>query len=198
MSTKRKANATGNGKKVKKSKKKTTEGNEDDDDDEADDGGDDAAAAEPTAAQLQQANRPENQPDIETTRRKKRAKHQKVVATAKVDSAQRELLRNREYLRQWKTNRSAWKFEKLRQISVQNHLFPTGGDGERVDDEMWSMSLEYMSGTKGAGRQTIIRQAEEVIQKIDERIGDDGGGGGNELVRSQDYTRARELLQLLQ
>lgn len=193
--TKRKATATttDKSKKVKKPKKPTEEV-------DAADGGDDIPIVDPSAVELQQADRAENQPDIETTRRKKRAKHQKVVATAKVDSAQRDRLRNLEYLRLWKSNRTAWKFVKLRQISVQNHLFCDDGDeANRIDDEMWALSLEYMSGTVGAGRQKTIEKAEQVIRRIDEKIESAAGGADeNDLVRSQDYTRARELLQLLQ
>lgn len=191
--TKRKATATttDKSKKVKKPKKSTEEADAD--------SGDDNPIVDPSAVELQQADRAENQPDIETTRRKKRAKHQKVVATAKVDSVQRDRLRNLEYLRLWKSNRTAWKFVKLRQISVQNHLFCDDGDeANRIDDEMWALSLEYMSGTVGAGRQKTIEKAEQVIRRIDEKIESAAGADENDLVRSQDYTRARELLQLLQ
>lgn len=155
-----------------------------DSDRESDDG--------PSNTELVQATQPENTPNIDTTRQKKRAKHQKVVETAKVDSAQREQLRNLEYLRKWKTNKVEWKFEKLRQISIQNQLFR---EKDAIDDESWELAIDYMSGTKGAGREVIIKKAEEIINEIDSRI---NGEKNAELVKLKSYNRARELLQLLQ
>lgn len=147
---------------------------------------------DPSSTELVLATQPENKPNIDTTRQKKRAKHQKVVETAKVDSAQREELRNLEYLRKWKTNKGEWKFEKLRQISIQNQLFR---EKEAVNDESWELAIEYMTGTKGAGREVIIKKAEEIINEIDSRI---SGEKNTELVKLKSYNRARELLQLLQ
>lgn len=66
---------------------------------------------------------------------------------------------------------------------------------EAIDDESWELAIEYMSGTKGAGREVIIKKAEEIINEIDSRI---SGEKNTELVKLQSYNRARELLQLLQ
>lgn len=131
-------------------------------------------------------------PNIETTRQKKRAKHQKVVETAKVDSAQRELLRNSEYLQKWKNNRSEWKFEKLRQISIQNNLFK---EDATIDEETWELTIEYMAGCKGAARDAMIKKAETIINDIDAQITEHNK---MEMLQQQSYIRARELLQMLQ
>lgn len=181
---KRKSKVASNGIKVKKLKAAVIADYSDpENDDEPHD---------PSSNELVLATQPENTPNIDTTRQKKRAKHQKVVETAKVDSAQREEQRNLDYLRKWKTNKDEWKFEKLRQISIQNQLFR---EKEAIDDEFWELAIEYMSGTKGAGREVIIKKAEEIINEIDNRI---SGEKNAELVKLRSYNRARELLQLLQ
>lgn len=179
---KRKSNVAGNVVKVKKAKTVNADSDHENDDEPYD----------PSSNELALATQPENKPNIDTTRQKKRAKHQKVVETAKVDSAQREVQRNLEYLRKWKTKKVEWKFEKLRQISIQNQLFR---EKEPIDDESWELAIEYMSGTKGAGREVIIKKAEEIINEIDSRI---SGEKNAELVKLKSYNRARELLQLLQ
>lgn len=179
-------NSTEPTKKIKKQKKM-----KDHDQEEAtNDGGEDVH--EPTITELVAADKPENVPNIETTRQKKRAKHQKCIEIAKVDSAQRELLRNTEYLQKWKHNRAEWKFEKLRQISIQNNLFK---EVDPIDDDTWQLAVEYMSGSKGAARDAIVKKAETVINEIDARITEENK---MEMITQQSYNRAREILQLLQ
>lgn len=162
-------------------------------DNEADDedGGDDFC--EPTAAELSAADRPENVPQIETTRQKKRDKHAKLQQTAKVDSAEREQLRNREYLVQWRDQRDIWKFNKLRQISVTKALFREAGD-QQLDDEMWQLAMEYLCGTKGQLRQLLRDAAQKVIDDTDARI---EAERNEALVQSLNYTRARSFLQMM-
>lgn len=162
--------------------------------DNINDASDDDDFHEPSHTELQQAVQPENTPNIETTRKKKKAKHQKLVEIAKEDSAQREMQRNAEYLRKWKYNRSEWKFEKLRQISIQNHLF-IGGTTDLMDDYTWDLTIEYLAGTKGAGRDLIVTKAEDIINSIDSRITNQNK---DEMVKLTSYNRARELLQILQ
>lgn len=154
----------------------------------------DADAHEPTAAELCQADRPENVPQIETTRAKKRVKHAKVQQTAKVDSVQREELRNREYLEQWRDDRSAWKFNKLRQISLTKALFR---EVDPLDDELWQLAMDYLCGAKGNLRQLMRDAAQKVIDDIDRTIGADDGRTA-ELVKSVNYTRARTFMQMLE
>lgn len=157
--------------------------------DEVDDGDVDY---EPTSQELQAADHPENTPNIETTRQKKKAKSQKVAETAKVDSANRDSIRNLQYLRLWKSDRCTWKFHKLRQLSIQKSLFRSEMP---MDDEMWDLALEYLAGSKGQSRQLLIDAAEKVINETDERINADNQ---QELVNEKMYTRARELLQMFQ
>lgn len=146
---------------------------------------------EPSLQEINESLKPENLKNIETGRQKKRAKHQKVVEVNKQSSKEREISRNIEYLNKWKSNRESWKFEKLRQISVQNHLF----DEDNIDDDMWSLIIEYLSGAKGAARESIIKKSQEVINDIDSRLTE---SNKKQMLSLKNYERAREMLQLLQ
>lgn len=115
-----------------------------------------------------------------------------MAETAKVDSAVRDSIRNLQYLRLWKNDRVAWKYQKLRQLSIQKSLFRVD---EPMDDEMWDLALEYLSGSQGQSRRLLVEAAEKVINETDERINVDNQ---QELVSEQMYTRARELLQMFQ
>lgn len=146
---------------------------------------------EPTLQEINESLKPENIKGIETGRQKKRAKHQKVVEVNKQSSVEREILRNIEYLNKWKSNRDSWKFEKLRQISIQNHLY----DEASIDDDLWWLIVEYLSGAKGAARECIVKKSEEVINDIDGRLTETNK---NQMLGLKNYKRAREMLQLLQ
>lgn len=147
---------------------------------------------QPTDKELNEVDQPQNIPDIETTRKKKKAKKQKVAETAKNDSSVRDSIRNLQYLRLWKSDRVTWKFNKLRQVSIQKSLFCVENP---MDQEMWELSLEYLAGSKGHSRQLLIEAAEKVINETDDRINADNQ---QELVNEVMYTRARELLQMFQ
>lgn len=141
--------------------------------------------------EINESLKPENIKNVETGRQKKRTKHQKVVEVNKQSSKEREILRNVEYLNKWKSNRESWKFEKLRQISIQNHLY----DEDNIDDGLWSLIIDYLSGTKGAARECIIKKSQEVINDIDSRLTETNK---KQMLNLKNYERAREMLQLLQ
>lgn len=144
----------------------------------------------PSADQLSQSDLPANRLAIETVRQRKRMKHQHLTDTKQQSSTERDMQRNKEYLRQWSTNRDQWKFEKLRQISIQTHMFD-----ETIDDEWWTMTKEYLSGAKGAARLAILKKAETVIGQLDATIATTGNA---DVTQSKNYERAREMLQFLQ
>lgn len=146
---------------------------------------------EPTLQEINESLKPENIKNIETGRQKKRAKHQQVVEVNKQSSKEREILRNIEYLNKWKSDRDSWKFEKLRQISIQNSLY----DEAHIDDDLWWLVTEYLSGAKGAARECIIKKSQDIINDIDSRLTETNK---KEMLSLKNYKRAREMLQLLQ
>lgn len=146
---------------------------------------------EPTLQEINDSLKPENIKNIETGRQKKRVKHQQTVEVNKQSSKERETLRNIEYLNKWKSDRDSWKFEKLRQISIQNSLY----DEANMDDDLWWLVTEYLSGTKGAARECIIKKSQDIINDIDSRLTETNK---KEMLSLKNYQRAREMLQLLQ
>ena len=130
--------------------------------------------------------------NIETIRQKKKAKHLTIVDSNKTETLKKDLQRNINYLRNWKYSRDEWKFEKLRQISIQNSLFKFDED---IDSEVWSIMVEYLSGTKGAALAVVTKKAEDVINETDAKI---NKTNKNDLIQECSYKRARDLLQCLQ
>lgn len=152
---------------------------------------DDEKIQEPSYTEIMESLKPENVLSIETIRQKKKAKHQKNIEERQSGGKEKEIQRNSEYLKLWKTNRAEWKFEKLRQISIQNHLFDMPG----MDTDLWQIAMEYLSGAKGMARNSIIKKAEGMISTIEAQMDENNK---KELIQSINYTRARELMQLLQ
>lgn len=145
---------------------------------------------QPTEEQLKESEKPENQPDIETVRQKKKKSHQKNVVSQKESSENKEVVKNQEYLTRWKNDKEQWKFEKLRQISIQNCCL----DQSKMSDDVWEIAVEYLSGTKGAAKTKLCEMAESTIEKLDEEI---QKTNDKSLISSSSYKRARELLQNL-
>lgn len=139
---------------------------------------------------MQESEKPENQPDIETVRQKKKERHQKNVVQQKESSTNKEVSKNDDYLTKWKHNNSQWKFEKRRQISIQNCCF----DETKMKDKVWEIAVEYLSGSKGAAKSKLCEMAEGIIEKVDEEI---QKTNNMSLVVSASYRRARDSLQSL-
>ncbi|XP_033161734.1 uncharacterized protein C7orf50 homolog [Drosophila mauritiana] len=167
----------------KQKRSKTQECNSEDDDD---------ADSQPTTAQLKEAARPENAYAVVTVRQKKKQKHQQRLEAQKSQSSNKDAKVNKEYLLKWKESRQDWKFNKLRQISIQQTAF----DVEKLDEELWPTALEYLASSQGAARSKISQLAEEVILKLDkegEKLEDEAER--RKLIESTQYQRARDLLQ---
>jgi hypothetical protein len=49
---------------------------------------------------------------------------------------------------EWKKARATWKFQKLRQVWLINHMY----DDKQVPDSHWKLFLEYIHDLKGAAR----------------------------------------------
>uniref|UniRef100_A0A1B0DGC8 Uncharacterized protein n=1 Tax=Phlebotomus papatasi TaxID=29031 RepID=A0A1B0DGC8_PHLPP len=146
---------------------------------------------EPTEEEIQESKKPENQLNVETVRGKKRKFTQKNAEQSK------EKLKNLEkesavtYLKRWKNEKNRWKFEKLKQIFIQNNAL----NEDKFDEEMWPIVLEYLEKSKGASRKFVIDTAEKVIQEVDQAIEEDSQKTA--LLKGSRYLRARELLQIL-
>lgn len=174
---------------IKEKRSKTANGQ-----DSGDDAGDNDAeeAQEPTLEELHESEKPENLNAIVTVRQKKKQKHKQRLELQKDQTESKERYRNEEYLRKWKNSRSEWKFEKLRQISIQQTVF----DEDKIGAEMWPIALEYLSGSKGAAKAQIIKLAEQCIEALDKQCGDEISEEEQKAIYdSSKYQRARDLLQ---
>ena len=148
---------------------------------------------EPTLEELKESEKPENNLAIVTGRQKKKQKHLKLVEAQKGQSAEKEKQRNAEYLQKWKHSRDSWKFEKLRQISIQQTMF----EQDKLSDDVWPLALEYLAGSKGAAKEKVLKLANDAIEEEDKRAELQETEEERQLIlNSVKYQRARDLLQI--
>ncbi|XP_073836478.1 uncharacterized protein [Musca autumnalis] len=197
--TKKRKNKDKGAIKEKRSKSYTAavDGSDDDNDEQHEvgqhDNEDDDGIRQPTLEQLKECEKPENQLAIVTGRQKKKQKHQKLLESQKEHSIEKEKQRNEEYLNKWKHCRTEWKFEKLRQISIEKYMF----DEIVVSSEFWNIALEYLAGSKGAAKDKVIKMANDVIDEVDRQCESKETDEERQvLVNSVKYQRARDLLQI--
>lgn len=126
----------------------------------------------------------------ESKRSKKRKKHLENLDKSKSRSDKKYHDEIIDYLRTWKNDKDNWKFQKMKQIFIQNHVF----ESDIIIGDIWDTTLEYISGSKGNSKDILIEQAEKIIHKIDtERENNKDIGESKQVL----YKRARDLLQLL-
>lgn len=94
------------------------------------------------------------------------------------------------YVSKWKYSRSEWKFEKIRQIWLIDHIL----DEKAISDTIFPIVLEYFGGCKGMAREMLHRKGMTDIKKVEEEEDEENR---NELMKSITYKRARQLLQAL-
>ncbi|XP_053688267.1 uncharacterized protein C7orf50 homolog [Sabethes cyaneus] len=129
-------------------------------------------------------------PTSSAKRAKRREKHAKNQQDKQEQSKNREKQDVCQYLQTWNDNREKWKFQKLKQIYIQEHVF----DEDLLDDTIWPIVLEYISGTKGSGKETLSNRAKTIIKDVDRQAKD---SGDKSLLEGSKYRRARDVLQYL-
>ncbi|XP_066145485.1 uncharacterized protein C7orf50 homolog isoform X2 [Euwallacea fornicatus] len=125
----------------------------------------------------------------ESNRSRKKKKHSQLQEEQRLKGDLEMQQKALNYLSKWKHNRSEWKFEKLRQIWLQQYLL----DVNKIPDEFWESAVQYFSGSKGHSRQVALDNAVKVIEEDE---------GVSEENQSEDYNmklkRARDIIQNLQ
>lgn len=142
-------------------------------------------------------------------RQKKRMKQAQVHEKRKDDDNERTIA----YLTKWQENREEWKFEKLRQITIQKNIL----NPIAIPEEHFALALEYLSTTKvsvsmlqrtkvdgngicllcyfqGVARTHIIEGAQKTIEKFEADINEENR---DEILNSPEYKRARDVLQTM-
>ncbi|KAF9129269.1 hypothetical protein BG015_004215, partial [Linnemannia schmuckeri] len=64
------------------------------------------------------------------------------------------------YLVEWKKARATWKFQKLRQVWLINHMY----DDKQLPNSHWNLFLEYIHDLKGAARNSAIADAKKIVE----------------------------------
>uniref|UniRef100_A0A182VFS3 WKF domain-containing protein n=1 Tax=Anopheles merus TaxID=30066 RepID=A0A182VFS3_ANOME len=122
------------------------------------------------------------------TKKSRKVKQREKLGTkgAKAPTKSNEKLQKEalEYLDTWGKNRQEWKFSKLKQIYIQEHVF----DDSFIGEEAWPIAVEYLSKTQGFARDLLTAKAKAIIKKGDVNM---------KVQDSANYKRARELLQCL-
>lgn len=125
----------------------------------------------------------------ESIRARKRKKHVQLLEEKKLNAELDLQKKALNYLSKWKHSRSDWKFEKLKQVWIQQNLF----DSTKIPNEFWETTLEYFSGTKGHSRQVALDESLKIIETEE---------GNSETLLDEDYQvklkRARSIVQSLQ
>lgn len=86
-----------------------------------------------------------------------------------------------EYLKQWKNERTVWKFQKVRQVWLLQNMY----DQALLDDDSFEVLLEYLEGLKGHSRQKTVSDAETMLEKSEKEEAE---------MQSE---RAKQIIQLL-
>nr|XP_020461882.1 uncharacterized protein C7orf50 homolog [Monopterus albus] len=90
-----------------------------------------------------------------------------------------------DYLTCWAENRSRWKFQKIRQTWLLQHMF----DSEKIPDTKFAVLLQYLEGLRGGARDLTVQKALALVEE--------SGQAPEDRVVQQRAHRAREVIQLL-
>ncbi|KAL1506058.1 hypothetical protein ABEB36_005489 [Hypothenemus hampei] len=121
----------------------------------------------------------------ESNRALKRKKHAKFLEEKKLKIDIELQQKTLNYLSKWKHSRSEWKFEKLKQIWLQQNLL----DNTKIPDQFWDTVVEYFCGSKGHSRQIILDDAVKVIESEENSDSD---------LHQTKLKRAKDIVQRLQ
>ena len=97
----------------------------------------------------------------------------------------------KEYLEMWKRTRTLWKFQKVRQVWLLQHMYDT----EQVSNDTFAIMVEYLKGLKGAGRTATLAEAEKVLSESASAEGPNSSEDSEESVVQQ---RAAAVIKVLQ
>ncbi|KAJ3658676.1 hypothetical protein Zmor_010401 [Zophobas morio] len=128
-------------------------------------------------------NEPSESKKKESIRAQKRKKYAQLLQDKKLQAELGLQQKSLNYLSKWKHSRSEWKFEKLRQIWLQQSMY----DSSKVPQEFWETLVEYFSHSKGKVRDSILKDAVKIIE-----------AENSEEETQVKVERARDIIQNLQ
>lgn len=128
----------------------------------------------------------------ESKRSKKRKKYnEKIEKSINIRADKKFLDDIASYLTTWENDKDSWKFQKVKQMFIQNNVF----NEKIIVDDIWHTTLSYLGSSRGKAKELLKENAQKVIEKVD---GDFEKSQDKELLKQKSYTRARELLQMLE
>ncbi|GJQ78818.1 hypothetical protein Trydic_g2660 [Trypoxylus dichotomus] len=123
----------------------------------------------------------------ESIRAKKRRRHQELLQAKKIRSELNLQEKCLSYLSLWKHSRLQWKFEKLKQIWLQQNVF----DDVKIPDEFFNVLVEYFNSAKGKVKSNILKEATTIVDSVSEI-------DSESIETNVKYLRARNIVQNLQ
>ncbi|XP_050297170.1 uncharacterized protein C7orf50 homolog [Anthonomus grandis grandis] len=154
----------------------------------------------PTAPTIENVNTTtiHKQPAKESNRSQKKKKYMQLLEQKKLKYELEMQQKSLNYLSKWKHSRSEWKFEKLRQVWLQQNLF----DPSKIPGEFWGTTVEYFSGAKGNSKQVVLDKAIEIIEQDKSEKGENMLSDTVEEVIDEQHKlkvqRARDIVQNLE
>jgi nitrate reductase assembly molybdenum cofactor insertion protein NarJ len=120
-----------------------------------------------------------------TLRSKKRIKHEELQKTLKdkFDTKRRDEVL--QYLTAWKSDKAQWKFQKVKQMFIEKQIF----NSEEIPDEIWPTALEYLSGSRDASKQALLKAARDMTEQL---------GAKEDGKKDAKYKRARKIVKTLE
>lgn len=91
------------------------------------------------------------------------------------------------YLTQWNEDSGEWKFRKVRQTFLLQHMY----DPLTLDKEMFKIMQQYLKGLRGRARSDAQARAEKLRAAAE--TGSEDDGGSNEARQLLLLTHARRL-----
>ncbi|KAL2078270.1 hypothetical protein ACEWY4_025955 [Coilia grayii] len=116
----------------------------------------------------------------------KRRKKEEGIGEEKQEDQSKAAERALEYLKCWSETRAEWRFKKIRQTWLLQHMY----DAEKVPDASFSIMLAYLENLRGAARDVTVLQAESVVKE-------DKGNSSQSADEQKRIQRALEVVRLL-
>ncbi|XP_059142672.1 uncharacterized protein C7orf50 homolog [Physella acuta] len=123
--------------------------------------------------------------DIKKVKKKKKKNGDKTAA----NDSQKQSDKSRDekcidYIRQWSSDKVAWKFNKLLQTRLLNVMY----DANLINDSDFTLVLQYLEGLKGKAKEKTVEDAQKILN--DDKQDNKETSGDKE-------DRAKQILQIL-
>ena len=103
-------------------------------------------------------------------RKKKQCSEEKIVKNEHMAPENSGTLSSKEhaleYLTTWQRNRTSWRFKKVRQVWLLQHMYEKNG----IPDDMFAVFLQYLQSGGGALKAKTIAEAEKIFNSCEPQL----------------------------